>query len=89
MTFVSTLGQLDGRISLFKEWNFVEHLEGIDSVNSGSSGKVEIELGSRGLMDLCVMASKLAYENAKVVENVVDLHWKASFVKYRNVKHIS
>jgi len=76
VTFVSTIGQLDGRISLYKEWNFVEHLEGIDSVDSG---RVKIELGSRGLMDLCVMASKLAYENAKVVENVVDLHWKASF----------
>ncbi|KAG7577224.1 Alpha/Beta hydrolase fold [Arabidopsis thaliana x Arabidopsis arenosa] len=80
--FVSTLGQLDGRISLYKEWNFVEHLEGIDSVNSGSSGRVEIELGSRGLMDLCVMASKLAYENAKVVENVVDLHWKMNLVEF-------
>lgn len=78
VTFVSTIGQLDGRIDLYKGWNFVEHLEGIDSVNSGSSGQVKIELGSRGLLDLCVMASKLAYENAKVVENVVDLHWKVS-----------
>lgn len=84
VTFVSTIGQLDGRIGLYKGWNFVEHLEGIDSVNTGSSGRAKIELGSRGLMDLCVMASKLAYENAKVVENVVDLHWKASFIKYRN-----
>ncbi|CAD5323047.1 unnamed protein product [Arabidopsis thaliana] len=79
VTFVSTIGQLDGRISLYKEWNFVEHLEGIDSVDSG---RVKIELGSRGLMDLCVMASKLAYENAKVVENVVDLHWKMNLVEF-------
>lgn len=81
LTFVSTIGQLDGRIDLYRGWNFVEHLESIDSVNSGSSGSVKINLGSRGLMDLCVMASKLAYENAKVVENVVNLHWKASLLR--------
>lgn len=78
VTFVSTIGHLDGRIDLYKGWNFVEHLESMDLVNSGSSGSVRLEPGSRGLMDLCVMASKLAYENAKVVENVVNLHWKAS-----------
>lgn len=78
VTFISTIGHLDGRIDLYKGWNFVEQLVGIDSVNSGSPGRVGIEPGSRGLMDLCVMASKLAYENAKVVENVVNLHWKAS-----------
>ncbi|KAL1207312.1 Triacylglycerol lipase OBL1 [Cardamine amara subsp. amara] len=82
VTFVSTIGQLDGRIDLYRGWNFVEHLESIDSANSGSSGRVNIELGSRGLMDLCVMASKLAYENAKVVENVVDLHWKMNLVEF-------
>ncbi|KAL3614645.1 hypothetical protein CASFOL_041402 [Castilleja foliolosa] len=36
------------------------------------------EMGNRALMDICVMASKLAYENDKVVKNVIDLHWKIS-----------
>lgn len=82
VSFVSTIGQLDGRIDLYKGWSFVEQLVCMeDSVSSGSSsGRVEIEPGSRGLVDLCVMASKLAYENAKVVENVVNLHWKVSLV---------
>uniref|UniRef100_M4EEY4 Fungal lipase-type domain-containing protein n=2 Tax=Brassica campestris TaxID=3711 RepID=M4EEY4_BRACM len=81
--FVSTIGQLDGRIDLYKGWSFVEQLVCMeDSVNSGSSGRVGIEPGSRGLVDLCVMASKLAYENAKVVENVVNLHWKMNLVEF-------
>lgn len=40
---------------------------------------MKIELGNRAVMDLCIMASKLAYENSKVVENVVNHHWKVSF----------
>ncbi|CAN8259379.1 unnamed protein product [Cochlearia groenlandica] len=71
VTYISTIGHLDGRIDLYKRWSFVEHLVGI-------------EIGSRGLMDLCVMASKLAYENAKVVENVVNLHWKMNLVEFLN-----
>uniref|UniRef100_A0A1J3EST1 Lipase n=1 Tax=Noccaea caerulescens TaxID=107243 RepID=A0A1J3EST1_NOCCA len=82
VTFISTIGHLDGRIDLYKGWNFVEQLVSIDSVNAGSPGSVGIEPGSRGLMDLCVMASKLAYENAKVVENVVNLHWKMNLVEF-------
>lgn len=38
---------------------------------------VRVELGNRALMDLCIMASKLAYENEKVVRNVVVQCWKA------------
>ncbi|CAH2053720.1 unnamed protein product [Thlaspi arvense] len=73
VAFISTIGHLDGRIDLYKGWNFVDQLVSIDSVHSGSSGRARLEPGSRGLMDLCVMASKLAYENAKVVENVMNL----------------
>ncbi|GFQ08136.1 lipase [Phtheirospermum japonicum] len=43
-----------------------------------------IEMGNRALMDICMMASKLAYENDKVVKNVVDLHWKMHFVAFYN-----
>ncbi|KAL3652363.1 hypothetical protein CASFOL_002044 [Castilleja foliolosa] len=42
------------------------------------------EMGNRALMDICVMASKLAYENDKVVKNVIDLHWKMHFVAFYN-----
>ncbi|TYH53349.1 hypothetical protein ES332_D09G094600v1 [Gossypium tomentosum] len=35
-------------------------------------------------MDLCMMASKLAYENAQVVKNVVVHHWKMHFVDFYN-----
>ncbi|OIW17237.1 hypothetical protein TanjilG_27434 [Lupinus angustifolius] len=47
-TFISTIGQLDGRIDLYKEI------------------ALKPEMGNRPLMDLCIMASKLAYENAQM-----------------------
>lgn len=68
-TFISTIGHLDGRIDLCKG-DFTEKSR--DSSDNG------IDIGSRVLMDLSMMASKLAYENAKVVRNVVVHHWKAS-----------
>lgn len=39
-------------------------------------GIKNVELDDRATMDLCMMASKLAYENAEVVRNVVVHHWK-------------
>ncbi|XP_010542345.1 PREDICTED: uncharacterized protein LOC104815591 [Tarenaya hassleriana] len=80
-TFISTIGQLDGRIDLYRRHDFARHFE-----NLASSGErnVKLEPGSRVLLDLCMMASKLAYENAKVVENVVTLHWKMNLVEFLN-----
>jgi hypothetical protein len=34
-------------------------------------GSIKVEMGNRAIMDLCIMASKLAYENAEVVRNIV------------------
>lgn len=72
-TFISTIGQLDGRIDLYKG----------DSLARDIGGSVfaegEVKIGNRALMDLCIMASKLAYENAQVVINIVVHHWKASY----------
>lgn len=65
-TFISTIGHIDGRIDLYRAKKLTD--------NSAS----KVEMGNRELMDLCIMSSKLAYENAKVVENVVRLHWKVS-----------
>jgi hypothetical protein len=73
-TFISTIGHLDGRIDLYRDENLLEQLD-----NSVSAEKIATkEIGNRALMDLCIMASKLAYENAKVVQSTVVQHWKAS-----------
>ena len=66
-TFMSTVGQLDGRIELYRGHTLRQR-----------EGGLKPELGNRALMDLCIMASKLAYENAQVIKNVVKYHWKAS-----------
>ncbi|PSS18161.1 Lipase [Actinidia chinensis var. chinensis] len=72
-TFISAIGHLDERINLYKSNSLVE----------GASG-LQVEIGNRTVMDLCMMASKLAYENANVVRNVVNLHWKMHFVDFYN-----
>lgn len=61
--FISIVGHLDNRIDLHEGQMFTEFIP---------------EMGNRALMDLCVMASKLAYENALVIKNIVSNHWKAS-----------
>ncbi|KAG5538056.1 hypothetical protein RHGRI_025220 [Rhododendron griersonianum] len=66
-TFISAIGHLDGRIDLYTNNSLVEGIS-----ESASRGKgLQSESGNRVLMDLCMMASKLAYENAKVVSNVM------------------
>jgi hypothetical protein len=74
-TFISTIGHLDGRVDLYKGQSLLQ--ENGDSVLGERS--TQVEMGNRALMDLCIMASKLAYENAEVVRNIVVHHWKASY----------
>ncbi|KAF8401176.1 hypothetical protein HHK36_014480 [Tetracentron sinense] len=62
-TFISAIGHLDGRVDLYKDDYFLRDNE---EEKNGDSGLL-------ALMDLCMMASKLAYENAKVVRNIVDV----------------
>ncbi|KAL3598607.1 hypothetical protein D5086_006525 [Populus alba] len=79
-TFISTIGHLDGRMDLYRDENLLEQLD-----NSVSAEKIATEeIGNRALMDLCIMASKLAYENAKVVQSIVVQHWKMHFVDFYN-----
>lgn len=74
-TFISAIGHLDGRIDLYKNDLIAE---GKDDPFFGERG-LQLQIENRALMDLSIMASKLAYENANVVRNVVNQHWKACF----------
>lgn len=52
--------------------------EGIlsDVTNLGS------DAGMKGMADVCVMSSKLSYENENVIKKVVEQVWKMNFVEY-------
>ncbi|KDP40611.1 hypothetical protein JCGZ_24610 [Jatropha curcas] len=58
--FLSSIGFLDDRIDLYK--NLADKADEILPADGNSDSKLE----NRKLMDLCIMASKLAYENAKM-----------------------
>ncbi|GLU14149.1 hypothetical protein SLE2022_307350 [Rubroshorea leprosula] len=73
--YISIVGQIDGRVDLYHGKKLVEKLY------SSASGEIS---SNRELMDLCMMASKLSYENAEVVRNVVVHHWKMHFVDFYN-----
>lgn len=77
-TFISMIGHLDGRIDLYRKEILTSAVDEVASME----GSFQAESGSRMLMDLCILASKLAYENAKVVKNVVNLHWKVYITFY-------
>ncbi|CAN1169033.1 Triacylglycerol lipase OBL1 [Linum perenne] len=79
-TFISTIGHLDGRIDLYKGSPATADAD-VDAVHDQDSS---FETNVEALMDLCIMASKLAYENAKVVNWVVSFHWKMHFVGFFN-----
>lgn len=71
-TFISAIGHLDGRIDLYRTETLTKEIGEPDFWQKD----IQLGIGHRALMDLCMMASKLAYENAKVVQNVVNIHWK-------------
>ncbi|XP_010917336.1 triacylglycerol lipase OBL1 [Elaeis guineensis] len=77
-SFISAIGHLDRRMELYKFDSFLPFNE----LNRETGGS--FQNGSRDLMDLCMMASKLAYENANVVRNVIVHHWKMHFVEFYN-----
>ncbi|KAK4267117.1 hypothetical protein QN277_023944 [Acacia crassicarpa] len=80
-TFISTIGHLDRRIDLYRGQELAKAIiGGGDSMQRKSI--IKPEFGNRAFMDLCMMASKLAYENAKVIKNIVNHHWKMHFLDF-------
>lgn len=77
-TFISMIGHLDGRVDLYRR----EILTSAVHEVSLMEGSFQAEVGNRILMDLCILAAKLAYENAKVVKNVINVHWKVYITFY-------
>ncbi|XP_052181774.1 triacylglycerol lipase OBL1 [Diospyros lotus] len=79
-TFISAIGHLDRRIDLYKSNSLAE------GTGDPAFGErvLQVDIGNGSLLDLCMMASKLAYENAKVIKNVVNHHWKMHFVDFYN-----
>lgn len=68
-SFISAIGHLDGRLQLYNIETSSYEISEIEKT-------LQVDMGNRALMDLCMMASKLAYENDKVVRNIVQLYWK-------------
>lgn len=62
-SYLSIIGHIDTRLDLYK----FHHQPALEEIG---------ELEGKALLDLCVMASKLAYENANVVQNTVENRWK-------------
>ncbi|KAM1113420.1 hypothetical protein ACFX1Q_046153 [Malus domestica] len=75
-TFIRIFGHLDGRVDLRKGEDLAKDI--VASISEGTS----VKLGNPTLMDLCIMASKLAYENDKVIRKVVVDNWKMHFVDF-------
>ncbi|XP_055826103.1 triacylglycerol lipase OBL1-like, partial [Solanum dulcamara] len=77
-TFISIIGHIDGRINLLYDTEILtKEISGLDK-------NVQLGMGHIALMDLCIMSSKLAYENENVIKDVVNHHWKMHFVDFYN-----
>lgn len=74
-TFISTVGYSDGRINLLNEDELLKRTGEFVS----EERVFGLEMGNRALVDLCIMASKISYENEKVIQNIVLRHWKARY----------
>ncbi|XP_077234669.1 triacylglycerol lipase OBL1-like [Tasmannia lanceolata] len=71
-TFRSIIGHIDGRTDLYKSSSLVSYLPQMKIAN-------DIKV-----LDLCMMAAKVAYENQAYITNVVTNHWKMQFVGFFN-----
>ncbi|XP_057851047.2 triacylglycerol lipase OBL1 [Cryptomeria japonica] len=63
--------------------NFISAIGYLDGrLDLDHSAEKIIKSGSRYCADICIMASKLAYENESLIKNVVTNHWKMHFVEF-------
>ncbi|KAL3351852.1 hypothetical protein AABB24_020103, partial [Solanum stoloniferum] len=77
--FISIIGHIDGRINLLYNTEILTK-----EIAQSDSFIKKNEQRDRALMDLCMMSSKLAYQNENVVKDVVNHHWKMHFVDFYN-----
>lgn len=77
-TFTSIIGHIDGRLNLL--YNTEILTKEITRPDDFVDKNVELGMGHRALMGLCMMSSKLAYENENVVKNLVNHHWKVYII---------
>ncbi|TMW92437.1 hypothetical protein EJD97_013030 [Solanum chilense] len=80
--FISIIGYIDGRTKL--PYNAEILTKESCRVNSSVEKNEQLGMRHRDLMDLCMMSSKLVYENENVVRDVVNHQWKMHFVDFYN-----
>ncbi|KAM0949248.1 putative triacylglycerol lipase [Dioscorea sansibarensis] len=73
--FRSLIGLIDGRVDLYKKSSEMNYFELMYPESS---------LADTNVLDLSMMASKIAYENPAYVEKTVTDHWKMHFVGFYN-----
>ncbi|KAG1334418.1 Lipase [Cocos nucifera] len=71
----SFIGHIDGRLELYKSNSLIHYFPLMDTPEN-------IGIGDINILDLSMMAAKVAYENAAYVENAVTNHWKMHFVGF-------
>lgn len=63
----SFIGHIDGRLELYKNNSLIQYFPLTDT---------PADIDDINILDLSMMAAKVAYENAAYVENAVTNHWK-------------
>ncbi|XP_072989848.1 triacylglycerol lipase OBL1-like [Typha latifolia] len=71
--FRTFIGHIDKRIDLYSSKSLIHYIPLQD---------IETGMSDINLLDLCMMASKIAYENAAYITNAVNEHWKMNFVGF-------
>ncbi|KAJ1698566.1 hypothetical protein LUZ63_007078 [Rhynchospora breviuscula] len=74
--YLSVVGYLDRRIELHKFYTESNREE------IRKPGELPLQMEGEVMMDLCIMASKIVYENANVVQSIVNQNWKMHFVEF-------
>ncbi|PKU74783.1 uncharacterized protein LOC110097806 [Dendrobium catenatum] len=73
--FRTLIGQIDGRTNLYKSNALIQYYPFMEAFS---------DLSDLNLLDLTMMSSKIAYENAAFIKNVVNNVWKMHFVGFYN-----